>query len=403
MSDLLRFLLQVIVIVAASRLAGLLMARLGHPPVIGEILAGILLGPCFFGWISPWAWAAFFPETSLSLLNTVSQFGLVLFMFLVGLRLDTSHVRAHGRSAASISLASIVVPFAGGVALALVVRERLAPHGVSTSAFAFFLGVAMSVTAFPVLARILDDTGLIRTPLGAIAIACAAIDDVIAWILLAAGAAMVHPGGAAWGRMPALIVVYGIVIAAAKPLLARLARAKYPLTNDRLAVIVLSGIMSAAATEWIGIHALFGAFFAGLVMPKKREFVDQVVAALQPLATLVLLPIFFASTGLRMNPPGAAGAIWLDGLLILVVGVAGKGAGAILAGRIAGLSWRDCASLGTLLNTRGLVELVVLNVGLDLGILTPALFSLMVLMALITTGMATPLLRILKPSGWERS
>jgi Kef-type K+ transport system membrane component KefB len=400
MSELLRFLVQVIVIVAVSRFAGAILARCGQPAVIGEILAGVLLGPCFLGWVAPTASAALFPSQSLSLLNIVSQFGLILFMFLVGLRLETAHIQSHRNRAIWISITSVVVPFAAGMALAGIIRTRLAPADVGWVEFAFFLGVAMSVTAFPVLARILEDTGLIRTPLGAIAIACAAVDDVAAWILLAGGIAVARPGvpGAGIGTTLVLLAAYAAAVILARPLLSALASSREAASSSRLTAVVLAGMISAAATEWIGIHALFGAFFMGIAMPKHRDkhrdFVNEVSAALQPVATLLLLPIFFAYTGLRMNLQMVSVTLLLDGLAILLVAVLGKGGAAMLAARVAGLSWRESVSLGALLNTRGLVELVVLNVGLDLGILTPELFSLMVLMALITTGMTSPLLRV---------
>jgi len=401
MSDLLRFLLQVTIIIAASRTAALLLAHLRQPPVMGEIMAGIVLGPAVLGYLAPDVWVTLFPAASLPLLSTVSQFGLILFMFLVGLRLEPGHVKAQRRSAAVISVVSIALPFAGGAALALFIRDRLAPPHVSTFAFAFFLGVAMSVTAFPVLARILSDTGLISTPLGSVAIACAAVDDVVAWVLLAAGGAIAHSGVEGTGalRVLLLLVVYAALVLAARPLLARLARngpGGPSVSYDRLAAVILIGVLSAAATEWIGIHALFGAFFVGLAMPKAPAFVGQVTRMLEPISAVVLLPIFFAYTGLRMRALPVNAELWLDAALILFVAVAGKWGGAALAGRATGLTWRDASSLGVLLNTRGLVELVILNVGLDLGILSPALFSLMVLMALITTGMAPPVLRVLQ-------
>jgi Kef-type K+ transport system membrane component KefB len=402
MSELLRFLLQVIVIITVSRVAAFFLSRLRQPPVIGEIMAGIVLGPSVLGLAAPGVWSALFPAASLPLLSTVSQFGLILFMFLVGLRLDTGHIHTHRRSAAAISAASIVVPFAGGVALALVIRERLAPAGVSATAFAFFIGVAMSVTAFPVLARILSDTGLIATPLGTMAIACAAVDDVVAWILLAAGGAIARHGNQGNGllRILFLLVAYAAIVLAARPVLARLAGkgSEVPeLTYDRLAAVILTGVVSAAATEWIGIHALFGAFFVGLAMPKKPQFVAQVSRMLEPISAVVLLPIFFAYTGIRMTALPVEGRLWLDAVMIMLVAVCGKWGGAAIAARATGLSWRDASSLGILLNTRGLVELVILNVGLDLGVLSPALFSLMVLMTLVTTGMASPVLRMLQP------
>jgi Kef-type K+ transport system membrane component KefB len=398
MSELLHFLIQVIVVVGVARAAGVILARWGQPPVIGEILAGILLGPSLLGWVAPGLSATMFPTATLTLLNLVSQFGLILFMFLVGLRLDASHLHAHGGKALWISAVSIAAPFAAGAGLALKLHSRLAPAGVDVRAFCFLVGVAMSVTAFPVLARILDDAGLLRTRLGSVAIACAAVDDVTAWVLLAgavATAAKRGPGqtvGSAFG----FLAVYALSVLAMRPALARLASPPRPLGNGRMTAVVLAGLISAALTEWIGIHALFGAFFAGIVMPKDKAFVEEVSAALQPLATLVLLPVFFAYTGLRMTIPILSADMLIAVLSVFAVAVIGKGGAAMLAARATGMSWRDSTCIGVLMNTRGLVELVVLNVGLDIGILSRPLFSIMVLMALATTGMTAPLLRLLR-------
>jgi Kef-type K+ transport system membrane component KefB len=257
----------------------------------------------------------------------------------------------------------------------------------------------MSITAFPVLARILDETGLLRTPLGTLAIACAAVDDVTAWLLLATGIALARHGayGIQAGWTLALLVVYAAVILLARPLLTRLVSSHKKAADARLTAVVLACAASAAVTEAIGVHALFGAFFIGLVMPKNRQFTSQVSAALQPL-TEFLLPVFFAYTGLRMSVPAFSLGLLLDGLAILVVAALGKGGGAMVAARLAGMTWREATCLGALLNTRGLVELAVLNVGLELHILSPALFSLMVVMALATTAMAVPILRFVHPA-----
>lgn len=399
MSDSLRFLVQLIVIIFVSRLAAYILSKFRQPPVIGEILAGLMLGPCLLGLVAPVAFKQLFPANSLPALNTLSQLGLILFMFLVGLRIDSGHLRAHGRSAAIVSIVSIVVPFAGGAALGLFLRGHLAPPGVSPAAFSFFIGVAMSVTAFPVLARILADTGMIRTPLGVLAIACAAFDDAVAWILLAAGASMAHSGSnpMEWARIVLLLVAYTGFMFLIRPTIKRFVdRENSQISYATLGSIVILAVTSAATTEWIGIHALFGAFFAGVLLPRNREFSDQVAGMLEPVATVILLPIFFAYTGLRMGVPQMDARLWTDAVLILLVAVAGKCGGAAMAGRFAGLSWRDASALGILLNTRGLVELVILNVGLDLGILSPELFSMMVGMALFTTAMTTPLLGMLK-------
>jgi Kef-type K+ transport system membrane component KefB len=234
--------------------------------------------------------------------------------------------------------------------------------------------------------------------LGSIAIACAAADDVVAWLLLAVAVGIARPGAAPvpWWQPILLLGGYASIVMLIRPLLARFDRG--PIGHDRLALIVLASVLSAAATEWIGIHALFGAFFIGLAMPKRREFVDQVSRMLEPLSLVALLPVFFAVTGLRMAPLALDWRLWADLLLIICIATAGKWGGAVLAGRFTGLPWREASSLGVLLNTRGLIQLVMLDIGKDLGILTPGTFSLLVIAALVTTAMTTPLLRLTTPA-----
>ncbi len=382
-----------------------MLKRAGQPPVIGEVIAGILLGPTLLGWLAPGPWSELFPRDTLPMLSMVSQLGLILFMFLVGLRLDPGHLRHHKSAAAAISITGILLPFAGGITLAQFIRKDLAPAGVNPVAFSFFLGVAMSITAFPVLARILSDTGLLETRLGTLAISCAAVDDIAAWMMLAVGVALANPTNQDNGllRIVLLLAAYVLVMALGSRVLSRLDPGESRRVSfDRLGLIVLIGMLSAAATEWIGIHALFGAFFAGVAMPKRREFVTGISAMLEPVAAIVLLPVFFAYTGLRMTIPIVEGSMFVYGALILAVAIIGKWGGVLMAARLTNFGWRDSASLGVLMNTRGLVELVVLNIAMDLKLLTPALFSMMVFMALITTGMATPLLRLLAPLDFER-
>ncbi|HEX4895585.1 MAG TPA: cation:proton antiporter [Solimonas sp.] len=392
-----RLLLQIVVVVAAARLVGLLARRLGQPAVIGEILAGILLGPSLLGSVSPAALAFLFPASSLPPLQLLSQIGVLLFMFLVGLEVDLSELRRKARSALLISHSSIVLPFLLGLGLALGTYPLFAPPGISFQAFGLFMGIAMSITAFPVLARILEERGMLHTPLGRSAIACAAIDDVTAWCLLALVIALVQAGSLAEASL-------GIVLACAytafmlrglRPLLARWAEQRTARGDEALGLSVALGLLfaSAATTEAIGIHALFGAFLAGAVMPVHGPFRAAVRERLHGFATLILLPLFFALTGLRtelglLTSPTDL----LLALLIIAVAVAGKLGGGLLAARLTGSSWREAFMIGTLMNTRGLMELVVLNIGYDLGILSPRVFSLMVVMALVTTLMTGPLL-----------
>ena len=390
-----RFLAQLVVVVAATRLVGALAARLGQPRVVGEITAGILLGPSLLGRLAPAFSAWLFPPATFPVLLAVSHLGLLFFMFLVGLHLDLGMLRASGRTALVTSPVSIVVPLGLGIAVAGYVQPRFAPQ-VSPFAFALFMGVALSVTAFPVLARILEERGLTRTRIGVIAIACAAVDDVAAWCLLAGVTAYVRAaaGGASFARTALLLAVFAAgVLVLLPPALRRLV-GHSPAAFLPVAVVCLLG--GAAATEAIGVHALFGAFLAGIAMPRRDDLRHGLEVSLGAVTTVVLLPLFFASTGLRLDLGWLRGAdAWAAFGLILLAAVAGKLGGSMLAARATGMGWRDAVGLGVLLNTRGLVELVILGAGLELGVLTPPVYSMMVLMALVTTAMTTPVLQAL--------
>jgi len=396
-------LVQIAAILAAARAARWLVKPLGQPPVVGEMIAGLLLGPSGYGWLMPAQSAALFAPESLPPLNALSQLGLVLFMFLVGIRLGAPRGGAATRRVAVVTSAtSIAVPFALGVWLASILHARLAPAGVSVLPFSLFVGAAMSITAFPVLARILIDRDLLTTELGVMAIACAAFDDVTGWMMLGGVMALVHAGD---GRM---LAVHALVFAgylavmtwAVRPALRWFAARRGAAfgSPDDLVLVMLVMLLSAAATEALGMHALFGAFFAGLMMPKtpsvERAFVDRV----EPLTTAVLLPLFFAFTGLRTEVRLIDSAdLWRDAALVMAVAVVGKGGSSIVASRAMGLAWRDAGALGALLNTRGLIELVVLNIGLELGVLSPVMFSMLVLMAIGTTCMTSPIVAWLQP------
>ncbi len=360
-------LLQICVIALSAQLLGFLFKKLGQPKVAGEMTAGILLGPSLLGWIAPHLHAALFPEPGLATLNLLGQLGLIFYMFLVGLSLDLGHLREQSRVAISASLASIALPLVSGFALAMALF-----HDVHQS---LFIGVAMSVTAFPVLVRILDETGLLKSRLGAIAIAAAAFGDVVAWLMLAA----VLASSAAW-RTIALLAAYLVVMMIVR----------FIWRSQNLAGALLIAIASSLATDWIGVHALFGAFFAGVMIRKTPEFIESARKTVEPLTLILFLPIFFAYTGLRTRIDLSLG--W-QALLILVVAVAGKWLGAMFAARWAGMNARDANALGILMNARGLVELVILTIGLDLGLITPQSFSMMVMMALVTTLMTAPLIR----------
>jgi len=392
---------QIIVILTMAGLFRRLFRRIGQPPVMGEMVAGIVLGPSVLGLIYPPALAFLFPASSLETLRQLSQVGVVLFMFIVGTEVNVRQLREKGSAAVMISHASIVVPFLLGTALSLFLYRELAPPETSFNAFALFIGVAMSITAFPVLARILEDRGLSQTTLGSIAITCAAVDDVTAWCILALVIALVKSTGIASSAMTiGFTVVFAIaMLLVVRPQLARLIKEPDSLLHRRrLIPIILAFVLACALlTETIGIHALFGAFVAGVVMPPSTEFRIFLKDKLEAFSSYALLPLFFAFTGLRtqislLNDWQG----WFLCALIILVAIAGKLGGSTLMSRWTGMSWSQSFSIGVLMNTRGLVELVVLNIGYDLGILSGRIFAMMVLMALVTTFMTGPLLSLVK-------
>jgi len=393
-------LLQIIVIVLAARLLGALCLKIRQPPVIGEMIAGILLGPSLLGLVAPDVQTFLFPAESMSPLRMLSQIGVILFMFVVGIELDVQHLRQKAHAAVMVSHASIIVPFFLGCASALLIYRSLAPHGIPFSAFALFIGVAMSITAFPVLARILEERRMSRSFLGSTAIACAAVDDVTAWCLLAVVVAIVKSDGLG-GSLVTIgltLLFIAVMLFVVKPLAARLGsrRSEDQGGNVVLLATIFAFVFAAAFfTEMIGIHALFGAFLAGVCMPPDSGLRKYLRERLETFSSVLLLPLFFAFTGLRTQ----IGLLndwwgWLVCLGIVAVAIAGKLGGSMAAARWTGMSWGDSFSLGALMNTRGLVELIVLNLGYDLGILPPRIFTMMVLMALITTFMTGPLLQL---------
>ena len=395
-------LLQIVVIIIVARLFAGLFRKIGQPPVMGEMIAGIVLGPSVLGLLLPRAMAVLFPPASMGTLGLLSQIGVVLFMFVVGMELDVEHLRKKASAAIMISHASIVLPFLLGAALALILYTPLAPANTSFTAFALFMGIAMSITAFPVLARILEDRGLSQSPLGSTAIACAAIDDVTAWCILAFVIAIVKSGGVAASVVNVVLVLcfVSVMLLLVKPRMGNLIRERVtdPRQSKRLLAGILAFVLACAwVTESIGIHALFGAFLAGVVMPSVAGFRLFLRERLEAFISAALLPLFFAFTGLRtqislLNDwPG-----WLMCFGIIVVAVAGKLGGSMLMARWTKMSWRDSFAIGALMNTRGLIELVVLNIGYDLGILSARIFVMMVIMALVTTFMTAPLLSLIK-------
>lgn len=405
MPSLATLIVQIAVVLVAARGVGWIFRRIHQPQVMGEMVAGILLGPSLLGWVAPGVSAALFPPDSLGFLSALSQVGLLLFMFLIGLELDPKLLRGRGHAALVTSHVSIVAPFFLGSALALYLYPRLSDDSVTFTGFALFMGAAMSITAFPVLARILTERNLLRSRVGAITLACAAVDDVTAWCILAGVIALVRAADVQiplWLTLAGSATYIGVMLFGARPALRRLEayyHSRGRLTQDMMALVLLLVLASAWATEWLGIHALFGAFALGAIMPKDRGFVHDLTERLEDVTVVFLLPLFFAFTGLRTSIGLVSGVeMWGYTLLIVAVAVVGKFGGSTLAARVTGLSWREAGALGVLMNTRGLMELVILNIGLEIGVISPALFAMMVLMALVTTFMTTPLLERIYPA-----
>jgi Kef-type K+ transport system membrane component KefB len=405
MLNLFQLVLQIAVILVAARVVGFLFQKINQPQVMGEMVAGILLGPSLLGWLAPGISAALFPPVSLAYLNALSQVGLVVFMFVVGLALNPSELHGYGHAAVLTSHVSIVAPFCLGGLTALYLYPRLSDDGVTFTGFALFMGAAMSITAFPVLARILTERGLVRSRMGTLAIACAAVDDVTGWCILAYIVVLVrvtHASRSAWvtiGGSILYVLVMLFVVRRLLPAFERAFRKRGELSDNLVAVIVVLVLVSALATEWLGIHLLFGAFLMGAIMPKTPDFVSYLLHKFESVTVVLLLPLFFAFTGLRTRiGVGGGRAIWFYSALVIVVAITGKLGGSMFAARLAGMPWREAASLGILMNTRGLMELVILNIGLDIGVISPAMFSIMVLMALVTTFMTTPLLEWVYPA-----
>jgi Kef-type K+ transport system membrane component KefB len=397
---LLSVLLALTVIMVTARAVGYLFSKINQPAVIGEVVGGILLGPSLLGRIAPEVQAFVLPPDAAPILGVISQLGVILYMFLVGLELDLGVLRDSITSTIVISLSAIVVPFALGTMLALGLPESLAPAGIDRTSFVLFIGVALSITAFPVLARILGDRGLQRTPLGTRALTCAAINDAIAWCLLAFAVSVMQATPSEALRTAALTALYiaamltvGRTLAtAAVERLDRSAR----IGEQSVALVLVAVLLSAVATEFIGIHAIFGAFLLGTIIPHDSKVSAQVTERIADIVRVMFLPAFFAFTGLRTEIGLIeSGEDWALCGLIVAVATAGKFGGTAIAARLSGMPWRDSAALGALMNTRGLVELIVLNIGLDLGVITPRLFTMLVIMALVTTMMTSPILTTL--------
>jgi len=390
-------LLQIITIIAFARIFGFLCKKIGQPSVIGEIIAGIFLGPSILGAAAPGISGFLFPPESLNTLQFFSQTGLILFMFIVGMDVDLTALSKKAPEAFVVSHASIIIPFTLGIALAYLIFKSFAPPGVTFISFAFFIGISMSITAFPVLARILQERGMMKTRVGALAITCAAVDDISAWCLLA----IVKAGSFISSIYTILLsVVYVfIMLIIIRPFLRKLGdiyTSRQEISKSVVAISLITLLLSSYATEIIGIHALFGAFIAGLIMPSNISFRSILIEKIQDVTLILLLPIFFVITGLRteiglLNNP----YLWKITGLVIVIAVAGKFAGSTLSLRFVRQNWRESLIIGALMNTRGLMELVVLNIGYDLGVLSPQIFTIMIIMALVTTIMTGPALDLI--------
>ncbi len=400
---------QIGVILITARLIGWLFRRLHQPRVIGEMVAGILLGPSLLGWLAPGVFTALFPPDSLGHLSSMSQIGLLLFMFLIGLELDLNQLRKLGRAAVITSLVSVIAPFILGFLLALYLYPRISELGLSGRSvnfigFALFISLAMSITAFPVLARILSDRNLLGAEVGVMAITCAAVNDVMAWLILAVVIVIVRSSALPlplWVVMACLGLFVFAMFYVVKPAMKKLAdhyERRGGFTHDSLALILAVTLAAGWVTESLGAHALFGAFLAGAVMPRRHEFSRDLWRRFEALTVVLLLPLYFAFTGLRSSFLLIDGPrMWFYCAVIIALAVIGKFGGSLVAARISGMSWREAIAIGALMNTRGLVELIILNIGLDLGVLSPELFSIMALMALVTTFMTAPLLGWIYP------
>ena len=394
-------LFQIITIIVVARFFGWVFRKIGQPSVIGEIIAGIVLGPSLLGMYFPEFSLTLFPKESLGNLQFLSQIGLILFMYVIGMELDLKILKNRANDAVVISHVSIIFPFTLGIGLSFFVYNQFAPPGINFLSFALFMGIAMSITAFPVLARIVQERGIHKTRLGAIVITCAAADDITAWCILAAVIAIVKAGSFV-SSLYIIMLAFAYVVAMlfiVKPFLKHIGKlygTKDNLSKPVVAIFFLTLIVSSYCTEIIGIHALFGAFMTGVIMPDIAKFRTIFIEKVEDVSVILLLPLFFVFTGLRtqiglINDPYL---LKITGFIILVA-VVGKFVGSALAAKFVGQNWRDSLTIGALMNTRGLMELVVLNIGLDLGVISTEVFTMMVIMALVTTFMTGPALDLI--------
>ncbi|MBS0454362.1 MAG: cation:proton antiporter [Proteobacteria bacterium] len=396
-------LLQLIVILGTARACGWLLRHLGQPAVVGEMAAGLMLGPIVMGALFPHWHAQLFPPTALAGLQALATVGLVLFMFVVGLELRSHQgMRSLIKSAGAVGILSVAVPLVLGVAISPLLYPALVPAGVGYWPFAGFMAAALSITAFPVMARILKDRGQTHTSFGQLSMGAAAVADMFAWILLAVvvawtgasegTAGLVKTGG---GVLAMLVLLF----LAVKPLFAWLLRRHArdgELSPAMMASLMLGLLGTALFSEWVGLHAVFGAFLFGAILPRDDRLLDPLVQRIEPMSIAVLMPLFFALAGLGTTSDAfVSGSLGLC-LLVIFVAALGKIAGGAAGARLSGYGWRDSLATGSLMNARGLMELIVMKIGLDAGLIGPQLFTMLLLMALVTTAMTSPMLSLVQ-------
>lgn len=395
-------LIQLVVILISVKLFGYLCKKIGQPTVVGEIIAGIVLGPSIIGHYFPQFSLFLFPSTSLHYIEMLSEVGLILFMFIVGLELNLKDIKKKANEAILISHSSIILPFALGFVLAYFMYPHFIKASVPFISFALFMGISLSITAFPVLARIVHERGMNKTKLGSIVITCAAIDDITAWCILATVITIVKANSFTGSIFVIIVSIIYIVFMFkfVKPILRKLTAklsSKKMMSRSMLILYFIILFLSAYTTEIIGIHALFGAFLAGVIMPTNFNFREKITLKIEDVTLIIFLPLFFVYTGLKTQ----IGLIddlesWIYCFIIILVAIVGKFFGGALAAKYIGLDWKSSSIIGVLMNTRGLMELVVLNIGLELGVLSPKIFSMMVLMAIVTTFITSPLLSLIE-------
>ena len=402
MSGTAQLLLQLIVILATARVCGWVLRFVGQPAVIGEMIAGLLLGPVVFGALFPQLHAELFPKASLEGLSSLSTLGLVMFMFVVGLETKTQQgLRAQLKAAGFVGALSVITPLLLGIAISPMLYPDLAPAGIAFWPFALFMAAAMSVTAFPVMARILKDRQLTRSRIGQLSLSAAAVVDVFAWILLALVIELAHLSGSYWSLLITVLGVLALIACLAlvvRPVFSWLLRTQAPdgePTAVMLAALVIGLLSCAMLTDWLHLHAVFGAFLFGVSLPRDEKFVRALERRFEPFSAVVLMPLFFALAGLGTTPSAFSGGRLGPMLLIVAVATLGKILGAAAGARLARYSWRESWATGSLMNARGLMELVIMKVGIDAGVIGPGIFTMLLIMALVTTAMTGPLLSLI--------